>query len=777
MKPCIRQRKQVSQESLYTNMKIAKVIIGISTKALDRMFTYTYSTDLNIQVGSVVLVPFGRGNQLKEAYVVDLGILEEAVEFEIKGIHSVVESVAVEQELISLAHWMYNRYGGPMTSSLSLMLPRDIHVKKRTHKVVEILPGQIPNIRRYINGIRNNKQQIKRVKLLEFVVSIAINQCAEDSKALFVEKELIVQFETSSSVFRDLEQKGLIRRLDMAYDRKIKGLKRENISVKPTLTREQEVAVERISASGDGRDDENPPIFLLHGVTGSGKTEVYMQSIEAVVEAGKQVIVLIPEIGLTPQMIRRFVDRFGQVVGVMHSRLNAGERYEQWHKAKNGEISIMIGARSAIFTPFNQIGMIIIDEEHESTYKSEKSPRYHAREVAIKRGLYHQCPVVLGSATPLVDTYYKAKQGHYELIQLHSRAIQTAKKQVEVVDMKQELEAGNMSMLSRPLKEAMDLALAKGEQVILFINRRGYANFVSCRKCGYVYTCESCDVSLTYHKSNQRLICHYCGSSKKVEPHCPSCGSKYLKPFGVGTQKVESYIQSIYPGYVVQRMDQDTTGGKHSHQTILKRFEKKEINILVGTQMLTKGHDFHNVTVVGVVAADLSLNQGDYRAQERTFQLLTQVIGRTGRGDLYGQAFIQTYEPTNYSIVHALNEDYESFYQEEIVHRQLMVYPPFCHMLQIICEGNENSEVQRFLEACVQWIHAYYGQNLNEKYMVLGPAKTNVSKVKNRFRQRLLIKGSSYKMLTFLMKELYNRLDGNNNNLQLMMDINPMHLY
>lgn len=760
-------------------MQIAKVIISINTKALDRMFTYSYNkADLNIEIGSVVLVPFGKGNHLKEAYVVDLGVLTEEVAFTIKEIASVVDTVYVEKELIHLAHWMHHRYGCLLTSALSLMLPRDITVRKKTRKIIEIPKENLGKIAQYINESKQNKRLVKRVNLLEFMLlviegkpKVPINQGS--NSYYFVEKDIMAQFSTTSAVLKDLSEKGLFNRIDEEYDRDIETLNHIHDGNKPVLTPEQFVAVEEITS----KKNDKAPIFLLHGVTGSGKTEVYLRSIEEVIESGKQVIVLIPEIGLTPQTIKRFVNRFGPIVGVMHSRLNNGERYEQWLKAKEGKISIMIGARSAIFTPFHQIGMIIIDEEHESTYKSESNPRYHAREIAIKRGLYHHCPVILGSATPLIESYYKAVNHQYKLIELKNRAVANANKDIHIIDLKKELEAGNTSMLSRALFEGMQAALSKGEQVILFINRRGYAGFVSCRKCGFVYKCDDCDVSMTYHKSNQRMICHYCGKSRKVDSICPSCGSKYLKPFGVGTQKVESYVQKIFPDYKIERMDQDTTGGKHSHKEILDRFGNKEIDILIGTQMLAKGHDFHNVTVVGVIAADLSLNQGDFRSSERTFQLLTQVIGRTGRGALKGNAYIQTYVPEHYSIIHAIKEDYVQFFNEEIVLRNLMVYPPYCHILQIICEGAEDSEIKRFLEESIISIHGVYAQFPNEKYIVLGPAKTNISRIKNKHRQRILIKGSSYKMLTLTMKELYNRLEKNQSNLQLLMDINPMHLY
>ncbi len=511
-------------------------------------------------------------------------------------------------------------------------------------------------------------------------------------------------------------------------------------------------------------------------MTGSGKTEVYLQLIEKVIEKGESAILLIPEIGLTPQTIRRFTERFGNVVGVMHSRLNMGERFEQWQKARKGDIRIMIGARSAIFTPFQDIGIIVIDEEHEHTYKSEQNPRYHAREIAIKRSLSHRCPVVLGSATPLVDNYYKAMESQFTLLKMHGRAVEEASKDVHVVDMRKELESGNRTILSSSLKEAIEQALLRGEQVILFLNRRGYANSISCRQCGYVHRCEHCDVSMTYHKSNGRLICHLCGASKPVQKTCPQCGSKYIRAFGAGTQKIEKYIDQLFEGAAVGRMDQDTTGTKHGHQKILDAFRNREIDILIGTQMIAKGHDFHNVTVVGVLMADLSLNVEDFRGAERTFQLITQVIGRTGRGSKKGSAYIQTYQPEHYAVTMAVDEDYEGFYNEEILFRKVMVYPPFCHLLSIVTLADDEYKGKDLLNQCVRIVQKMYEHEEDPVHMILGPAKTSIGKIKGKYRHRVIVKGSSYKKLTLVMKELYNRKDNDDTlkSIRLNMDLNPL---
>ncbi len=757
--------------SIKNREMVAKVIIGISTNALNRLFTYVIPTDLNdqVEIGSVVLVPFGKGNHLKEAYVIDIEFNEGTYEFELKKIYEVKENVSVMKELLQVASWMHNRYQCTITSALKLMLPRDINVKLKTFKTIVINKVQLTKLKEYKLMIIKDKRLVKRLAIIEFLENVCINSDTEIY--YFVEKDLLAWLNTNSAMIKNLEKLDLLERRDEVYERKIAILDQKTYDEKFELTKEQLVVSNEITKSLDTNK-----IFLVHGVTGSGKTEVYMNLIKRVISNGQKAIVLIPEIGLTPQMIMRFTGRFGNIIGVMHSKLNLGERYEQWQKASNNDVKIMIGARSAIFTPFDNIGIIIIDEEHEHTYKSEQNPKYHAREVAIKRGIYHNCPVVLGSATPLVDNYYKASLNQYKLLNMTKRAVANAYKDIHLIDMRQELEAGNTGVLSRELYNAISEALLKGEQIILFINRRGYANSISCRQCGFVYKCDHCDISMTYHKSNRRLICHMCGDSKPMKKECPMCGSKYIKGFGAGTQKIEALISTIFKNAKIIRMDQDTTSRKHGHETILKQFRNHEADILIGTQMVAKGHDFHNVTVVGVLAADISLNVEDYRGAERTFQLITQVIGRTGRGDRPGRAFIQTYQPGHYSIVHAINEDYISFYNEEIIFRQTMIYPPFCHLLCIITMSENDYLGRNLLDQCVSVIKNLYLNTEDTKFIILGPAKTSIGKIKGLYRNRIIVKGSSYKKLTLVMKELYNRKDKDNNytKVKLSMELNPM---
>lgn len=755
-------------------MEIVQVIIGISTKALDRPFTYIIPKTFRdlVEVGSVVLVPFGKGNTLKEAYVIDRGILTKEPDYQLKEIHDVIHDVKVEKELIKLAYWIHKRYECNITSALKLMVPTDVHSKVKTHKVVTLELDQITKIQEAFQDLEVSKLTNKRQEVLKSLLT----RWHEDSKKpiKIPLKEAIQIGKTTHGLLKTLQELGYLTIIDDEIGRDIQVLRKGITSQELILNNEQKRCVDKVACSLNEQKT-----FLLYGITGSGKTEVYMQLIQKVLNRGESVIVLIPEIGLTPLTTRRFVERFGPVVGVQHSKLNAGERYEQWLKAKRGEIQIMVGARSAIFTPFNKIGLIIIDEEHEHTYKSEQNPRYHAREVAIKRSIDHQCPVVLGSATPLIESYHKAMTDNYTLLNLTARAVEGSKRQVTMIDMRHELENGNMSILSNELEQGITDALKKQEQIILFINRRGFANFVSCRKCGFVYTCKDCDVSMTYHANNKRMICHYCGYSLPVDKTCPECGSTYLKAFGAGTQKIQSYIKKTFPNAKIARMDQDTTQKKHGHELILKAFEDKEIDILIGTQMIAKGHDFHNVSVVGVLAADLSLHIDDFRAAERTFQLVTQVIGRTGRGDVNGHAFIQTYSPDHFALKYALEENYIGFYNEEILFRRAMIYPPFCHILQVITL-TENEELgMRFLNERVEKIENFVDKEKQfGDIIVLGPAKAGIGRVKGKYRHRLLIKGSSYKQLTNIRKELYNSIDNKLSQvLQIHVDINPLIMY
>ena len=490
----------------------------------------------------------------------------------------------------------------------------------------------------------------------------------------------------------------------------------------------------------DFRKDSKPNIHLIHGITGSGKTEVYIDLIDYTISKGKAVIVLIPEIALTYQTVMRFTRRFGDRVSIINSRLSKGERYDQFERAKNGDVDIMIGPRSALFTPFKNLGLIIIDEEHESAYKSESVPKYHATEVAIKRAKDVGATLVLGSATPSVESYYRAKNGAYKLHVLNKREKGNLP-EVHVVDLREELKNENKSIFSIELQNLIKDRLEKQQQTMLFINRRGYAGFVSCRDCGEAIKCPHCDVTLKLHR-NRKLVCHYCGHTENMPTLCPKCGSKYLGGFGIGTQQIETAVKKMFPHARVLRMDADTTSKKGGHDEILSAFANREADILVGTQMIVKGHDFPGVTLVGVIAADMSLYSSDYCANERTFQLICQAAGRAGRGELPGIAIVQTYSPGNYSIETAGRQNYEEFYEEEIAYRKLMKYPPVSNMVSILLQGREQKQLIEVTNYLVEIIKNYKDKYFKELF-VIGPADPPVGKINDIYRKIIYLKSDS----------------------------------
>ena len=521
-------------------------------------------------------------------------------------------------------------------------------------------------------------------------------------------------------------------------------------------------------------EEKSTKPIVLHGVTGSGKTEVYLQLISKVLKKGKDAIMLVPEISLTPQTVERFISRFGEKVSVTHSKLSDGERFDQWKKAKDGEIKIMVGARSAIFTPFENLGIIIIDEEHESTYKSETTPKYNVKEIAEQLCILSNATLVLGSATPSIDTYYKTQINEYDLISINNRVNENMPN-INIVDMRKEIESGNMSVFSRPLFEAIKENLKNNMQTILFLNRRGHSTFVSCRKCGYVMECKNCNVSYTYHSKEHKLVCHYCNSEENVPTICPSCNSKYIKYFGVGTQKIEEQIEKYFSNAKVLRMDMDTTSKKNSHQNILEDFKNHKADILIGTQMIAKGLDFPKVSLVGVIAADITLNTGDYKSSENTFQLLTQVAGRAGRANIKGNVFIQTYTPEHYSIVFAKNNDYIGFYNKEIVERKIMFYPPFSNIFFIMISGDNENNVLN----AIKFLHnvmLYYNQKTN--FYISDVAKAYVYKVNNQYRYKIIIRAEEETRLKnfvlYCINILKNKID--TTKLSIILNLNPNYI-
>lgn len=538
-----------------------------------------------------------------------------------------------------------------------------------------------------------------------------------------------------------------------------------------TPTEEQKPIIEYINGRIDDGINEK---ILIRGVTGSGKTEVFLQAIKHCIDLGKQAIMLVPEISLTPQMVERFVGRFGNLVAVMHSGLSLGERFDQWNKIKSGEVSVVVGARSAVFAPFENIGIIILDEQHEASYKSDIAPRYHAAEVAAKRGEDSGAPVVLASATPDISTYYRALNGEYTLFEMFNRYNKNAMPKARIVDMRSELlDLHNNSAISIRLQEEIRLNLEKGEKTVLFLNRRGYNTFVSCRECGYVVECENCSIAMTYHKKTNKLVCHYCGLTIDNITTCPECGSKYIRFFGTGTQRIEDELNKLFPSARVLRMDYDTTSEKGGHEMILRRFRNGEADILLGTQMVTKGLDFPDVTLVGVLAADTALNVDDYRANEKCFSLITQVCGRAGRGDVEGRAIIQTYQPQNRTINLAKEQNYKEFYKNEILYRIRMQYPPFCDFVYILVSGEDEEDAN----AEIVNIGDFLKENQSENILkTMGPAPAGIKRIKNMYRFRIIMKVRNKELILPILRQVYEAHESSDIKNMLSIDINPTNM-
>ena len=683
-------------------MKYANVIVDISLEKLDRTFQYRVpeALEASLEAGMQVRVPFGNGGRVLTAYVVELTDECEWDPARMKELLGIVEKgIALEGQLIALASWMKRMYGSTMNQALKTVLPvrRAVQEKVRRRIVLAVSKEEAENCR----AVLSRKHQTARLRLLEALLETgredrqeADGQEAQEQTAGRVGGWLdystaLKELGITAQTVKALAEAGILR---VETDTMLRNpVKPSDVKAHPvTLYPAQQAAVDGI-LSRARQGDRRPS--LIHGVTGSGKTEIYMELIAAVLEEGRQAIVLIPEIALTFQTVLRFYRRFGDQVSILHSRLSAGERYDQLERARKGEVRVMIGPRSALFTPFDRLGIIVIDEEHEGSYKSETAPRYHARETAIERARMSGAFVVLGSATPSVDSYEKARTGAYQLYELPMRAPGRELPETEIIDLREELRLGNRSIFSARLRELMEDRLRKGQQVMLFLNRRGYAGFVSCRACGHVIKCPHCDVALSLHGGG-RMVCHYCGYQQAAVKSCPSCGSSYIGAFRAGTQQVAELAGKEFPGARVLRMDFDTTKQKGGHEKILEAFARHEADILVGTQMIVKGHDFPGVTLVGILAADLSLYAGDYRASERTFQLLTQAAGRAGRGSERGTAVIQTYSPEHYSVQTAAAQDYQGFFEQEMAYRSLMQYPPAAHLMALYLMSEKEEELE-----------------------------------------------------------------------------------
>lgn len=710
-------------------MKFANIIVDISHEKLDRPFGYIIPEKLSdcVQVGTAVKIPFGKGNRLIAGYVIEVTDKPGFDIAKMKEIDSVIEgATSVETGLIRLAWWIKENYGSTMNQALKTVLPVKKTVKNVEKKTVILnLSDEALEEKRIAYKKKNAKA---RVRLLEEL---------KTEKSL--PKNLVVnKLNISASTLKTMEQLGDIKiQSDIDYRKPVKLEEQKEYNI--VLNPQQRAVAESIKETMSFGKEERPNIHLIHGITGSGKTEVYMDLIDYTIKAGKDVIVLIPEIALTYQTVMRFTRRFGDEVSIINSRLSKGERYDQFERAKNGDIHIMIGPRSALFTPFRNLGLIVIDEEHENAYKSESVPKYHAVEVAIKRAKDEGAALVLGSATPSIESYYRAKSGVYHLHKLDYRE-KGKLPDVSVVDLREELKKDNKSIFSEQLQELIQDRLDKKQQTMLFINRRGYAGFVSCRDCGEAMKCPHCDVTLKLHR-NRKLICHYCGHTEDLPNVCPKCGSKYLGGFGIGTQQIESAVKKMFPEARVLRMDADTTSKKGGHEEILSAFANREADILVGTQMIVKGHDFPGVTLVGVIAADMSLYASDYSATETTFQLLCQAAGRAGRSDLPGHVVIQTYTPDNYSIETASHQDYEAFYEEEMAYRKLMQYPPASNMVSILLQSKEQKELIQVTEEFVGIIKQYRDKYFKD-LSVIGPAEPPVGKINDIYRRIIYLKSN-----------------------------------
>ena len=735
----------------------ADIIIDISHEKLDRTFQYIVPEELEqtLCIGMPVKIPLGNGNRKITGYVVDITEEPKYDVTKLKEISGIQEKgIAVESQMIALAAWMRRNYGGTMNHALKTVIP--IKQKENERKKETVCLALEPEEARQRFEECNRKNSVARERLLE-----ALIEYRELPKEVITKK-----LEVSTTVIKALCQQGIATiRSERNYRNPVHAVKQERAEV--ILNEEQRAAVQSV-----WQDYEQGiyQTYLLHGVTGSGKTEVYMELISRVIGQGRQAIVLIPEIALTYQTVMRFYNRFGDRVSIMNSRLSAGERFDQFERAKKGEIDVMIGPRSALFTPFSNLGLIIIDEEHEAAYKSEQVPRYHARETAIQRAKMAQASVVLGSATPSIESYYKAKNGEYVLLRLQKRVQQKPLAECYTVDLREELKEGNRSILSRKLQELMEERLEKKQQTMLFINRRGLAGFVSCRACGHVIKCPHCDVSLSQHTGG-RMVCHYCGYEEPEPKVCPSCGSKYISGFKAGTQKIEEIVKKRFPKARTLRMDTDTTRNKDSYEEILSAFANQEADILVGTQMIVKGHDFPNVTLVGVLAADMSLYRNDFHGAERTFQLLTQAAGRAGRGKETGEVVIQTYTPEHYSIQAAAKQEYELFYQQEILCRELMNYPPVWNLLLILVTSKTEEEG----EAAAQRLKEQTDR-ISREAVVIGPASPSVGKVNDIYKRVLYIKAKSYEHLVEIKDRLeqYMEKEAMTASVGVQFDFNPM---
>ncbi|HHV62650.1 MAG TPA: primosomal protein N' [Firmicutes bacterium] len=748
-----REPESHHEPETHNEPRYASVMVDIAVDRVNRPFHYAIPDRLagRIDIGTRVIAPFG--NRTVYGYVIDL--VEEPFSGDVKELIDIADDLCfLDRRMLDLARWMQDYYLCHVVEALRCMLPggvRTHRVRPKFQQMVELAPALASASQAEVAASLESlgKTAPSQARVLKLLLA---EKRAGGTMGSGVPKAELLRRGASAASIKALERKGLvivgnveIRRAPM--DGRESGIGTSGTSRSFKLTREQASAVQIIldqfsALRGSGRRDREPRPVLLHGVTGSGKTEVYLQAIAHARELGRSAIVLVPEISLTPQMVERFCSRFGDDVAVLHSRLSMGERFDEWRRIRRGEAGIVIGARSAIFAPARDLGLIIIDEEHEASYKQDEAPRYDAREVARVRAKVEPAVLVLGSATPSIEAYHRAMTGEYTYARLPDRVSGRPLPAVHVIDLREELKAGNRTIFSRRLREAIADRLTRREQIILFLNRRGHSTFVLCRECGHVLRCPHCDVSLTYHAEDARMLCHYCDWEERVPEVCPRCGSIYIKYFGIGTERVEREVKSSFPGARVLRMDVDTTRRKGSHRRMLDGFRKGEYDILVGTQMIAKGLDFPGVTLVGVVTADTSLNLPDFRSGERTFQLLEQVAGRAGRGASPGEVIIQTYSPDHYSIRFAASHDYEGFYREEIKTREELVYPPFAHIIAMIVSSSDVSVAAGVAQELASALRARLkaGESSGRVFDVLGPAPCPLARIGGSYRWQVALK-------------------------------------
>ena len=813
---------------------IAEVVLNANSRALDNIYHYLVPDDLlaEIKVGVRVIVPFGRGNKECEAYVISL--CEKSDFSALKEILSVEDDYSYfDEKSVELIRFMVHRYFCSYISAIKSLMP--VGVGTRFKRNISLQENISDDGRSYIDHsvkamqIYNcllegdmsydslveavgNKNLASVLSTMEKKGIITVSEQKEQGLKDTLKKrvclnvdyetastlidamqkrapararclemlcdehdmllsELIEYADTSKSVVDALVKLGYVNIYDVVQRESVLDFDYEYKTVKHTLNSDQKRVFDEVLKDITAQKKNT---FLLNGVTGSGKTEVYLDLIEETVALNREAIFLVPEISLTPQMVKQVTARFGDRVAVMHSSLTQKQRYDQWKKIHKGEVDIVVGARSAVFAPFKNIGLIIVDEEHENTYKSELSPKYNAVEIAKFRARQHSSVVILASATPLAESTYRAQCGKYVPLSMPNRANNSALPDTFVVDMRQEMSDGNMSIFSRKLIEEISKNLANGEQTILFLNRRGFSGFVSCRVCGHTPKCPNCNISLTYHKSIEKMVCHYCDYAQSVPALCPECGSRHIRHFGIGTQKVAEEVSEFFPSARVIRMDADTTSARKSHEMMLDAFKNQQADILIGTQMITKGLDFENVTLVGIIAADMSLNMDDYRAGERTFDLITQVTGRAGRGHLSGRAIIQTYNPENDTIVYAANQDYKSFYEEEIELRKMLIYPPFCEFVNFVFTSENEALAKRTANAFAYELK----KKSNDFGIIFYPVgQAPMYKLNGKYRYRFLIKTRYSKKLYDTIASVYKDFLHKKGVSNISIDVNPANMY